>query len=132
MANKYIETKMDSEEGVTYSPSEIGEDWVFTGNASNTTAYLNRLNRMKGKKSFKIILRVTDHFSTWVTVSFKELMSIINPTHDDRTRNFANCKITMTYHVSMDEGYYQNYISVWPTVKRDENKNSENNWGEEE
>ncbi len=132
MAHKYIETKMDSEEGVTYSPSEIGERWIFTGDANNTTAYLNRLNRMKGKKSFKILLGITNHFSNWVRVSFKELMSIINSRYDDRTRKYANCKITLTYHVSLDESSYQNHISVWPTVRRAENKNSENNWGEEE
>lgn len=131
MAHKYIETKMDSEEGVTYSPSEIGEEWVFTGDAKNTTAYLNRLNRRTGKKSFKILLGVGDHFSNWVKVSFKELKSIINPAYDNRTRNFANCEVTMTYHVSADEGCYH-FISVWPTVRRDTNKNVENKWGEEE
>lgn len=131
MANKYIETKMDREEGVTYSPSEIGEGWVFTGDASNTTAYLMKLNRMRGKKSFKITLGVGDYFSNWVKVSFKELLSIINPSHENRTRQFANCEITITYHVSVDS-MSQNYISVWPTTRRDENKNNENNWGEEE
>ena len=131
MANKYIETKMDSEEGVTYSPSELREDWKFTGDASNTTAYLLKMNRMKGKKNFKILLGVTDHFSNWVKVSFKELMSIINPSHDERTRSYANCQVTMTYHVEHSE-MSNHYISVWPTVRKDENKNSENNWGEEE
>ena len=134
MAHKYIETKMDSEEGVTYSPSEIGEDWIFTGDADNTTAYLLKLNRKKGKKDFKILLGVTDYFSMWVGVTFKELMKIINPLRDERTRNFSNCEVTMTYHVSEDDDsrYTRNYISVWPTTKRDENKTRENNWGEEE
>lgn len=136
MANKYIETTMDSEEGVTYSPSEIGEDWEFTGDTSNTTAYLLRTNRMKGKKNYKILLGVTDYFSSWVTVSFKELLAIMNPprytSNDDRSRNFANCKITLTYHVSVDTTMSQNYISVWPTVRRDENLTVENHWGEEE
>jgi len=122
---------MDSEEGVTYSPSDIGEEWIFTGDADNTTAYLMRLNRMKGKKSFKILLGITDHFSNWVKVSFKELMSIINSRYDDRTRNYANCEVTLTYHVQLSE-MSSNYISVWPTVRRDMNKNRENNWGEEE
>ena len=131
MANKYIETKMDSEEGVSYSPSEIDEDWVFTGNASNTTAYLNKLNRMTGKKSFKILLGITDHFSKWVRVTYKELLKIITSPYDDRTRRFANCEITLTYHVQINV-MSQTYISVWPTVRRDENKNNENNWGEEE
>jgi len=133
MANKYIETKMDSEEGVRYSPSEIDEDWVFTGNASNTTAYLNRLNRMTGKKNFKILLGVTDYFSKWVKVSFKELLQIINKSNDGYggRRRFSNCEISLTYHVQINV-MSQNYISVWPTVRRDENKNHENNWGEEE
>ena len=105
MAHKYIETKMDSEEGVTYSPSEIGEDWIFTGDADNTTAYLLKLNRKKGKKDFKILLGVTDYFSMWVGVTFKELMKIINPLRDERTRNFSNCEVTMTYHVETTSAY---------------------------
>lgn len=131
MANKYIETKMDSEEGVTYSPSEIGEDWVFTGDASNTTAYLLKMNRMRGKKSFKILLGVTDYFSKWVRVSFTELLNIIDPSHDDRTRRFSDCEVTMSYHVSHTE-ISQHYISVWPTVRKDADKNFANDWGEEE
>jgi hypothetical protein len=132
MANKYIETKMDSEEGVTYSPSDIGENWVFTGDANNTTAHLNRLNRIKGKKSFKILAGIADHFSSWVNLTFKELLKIINNPYSDRTRRYANCEVTLTFHVSHDDSMSQHYISIWPTQKRDENKNSENNWGEEE
>jgi len=125
---------MDSEEGVTYSPSEIGEGWVFTGDAENTIAYLLKLNRMKGKKSWKITLGLSDYFTRWVAVSFKELLNIINtPSWNSRERRFHNCEITLTYHVSLDESFgHRSYISVWPTVRRDENKNYDNNWGEEE
>ncbi len=135
MANKYEEVTMMSDEGVTYSPSEISDGWVFTGDNENTVRYLAKINRQRGVKSWNISLGITDYFSKWVKVSYSELVDLLVCGYD--SRRFRNCVITLTFHVKHNAMTYSNgttrhRISLWPTVKRNENLNASNNWGEEE
>lgn len=120
---------MNDEDGVTYSPSELSEGWVLIGDSKDTMKHLNKIRRQKGKKAFSMSVGLTEYFDTWVNLSFQEIRDAIE---GHSSRRFSNATIDLVFHVKthiFSGGDVR--VSVWPTVKRNENLNASNNWGEE-
>lgn len=129
--NEILNDEGEFNKGILVSPNWITNGKTDNGWVLHTTETLlkelKRIKRMKGRKSYSIVLDFAAHLSDWIDVTYPILMSMIR----NRNSKFANCTYNQLWYIRRINTYAHR-ISIWPAFVRNDNENSDNNWGEEE
>ena len=131
--NEILNDEGEFNKGILVSPN-----WIKNGKTDNewtlhTTETLlkelKRIKRMKGRKSYSILLDFGGHLSDWIEVTYPILMSMVR----NRDSKFANCTYNQLWYIRVHTSFGNHRrVSIWPAFVRNDNENSDNNWGEEE
>tara|TARA_R110002020_G_scaffold14091_5_gene50194 strand:- start:5073 stop:5510 length:438 start_codon:yes stop_codon:yes gene_type:complete len=119
-------------EGILVSPNWITKDkddktWVFHTTES-ALKELRKIKRMKGRKSWSVVLDFSEHLSDWIDVTYPILMNMVR----NRDSRFRNCTIKQVWYIKLNDIGNSHRVSIWPASIRNENENKENDWGREQ
>lgn len=91
---------------------------------TNIERYPDSIYRMRG--SMLLYLSAEERSSTWITLPLGKVEKIM--AEHEKEIKYRNCVMTPFFYIKTNRFS----ISVWPQHEKDDTRNKDNNWGEEE